>query len=111
LKVFIILHGDKGTTEKLSLVDSLPHGSHIFYPGALDVFNVSATNVGKLYSVSIQSDGWHVKAIEVTNLDTEEVSFFIYDSVVNGEVTLQPSGQTEQLVDEYPNNLIDDRLL
>lgn len=79
--VFLIIYGQNGESSKIPLKNSLTN-TNKFEAGCLDVFNLDATDVGKIQKIRLGHDNaglgasWFVDSVEITNIATGDVDFF-----------------------------------
>jgi len=79
--VFLIIYGQNGETNKIPLKNSLTN-TNKFEAGCLDIFNLDATDVGKIQKIRLGHDNaglgasWFVDSVEITNIATGDVDFF-----------------------------------
>jgi hypothetical protein len=77
-KVYLILYGDKGQSEKLHLVETKSN-SDPFEKGKTDVFIVSSVNIGDIVKINVSHDaegsgaGWYLEKIKIKNLSNEKI--------------------------------------
>jgi hypothetical protein len=89
--VYLIIHGDKGETDKLHLTKQTG-GDKLFEKGQTDVFNIKALNVGEIKKINISHDGkgmgagWFVETIKIENLTTKKT--FKYLSLLSKHLRL-----------------------
>jgi hypothetical protein len=81
-KVFLVLYGDKGQSDKLHLVETKTN-TDPFEKGKKDVFDISTVNIGDVKKINISHDGegsgagWYLEKIKIKNLNTEKIFEYV----------------------------------
>ena len=81
-KVYLILYGDKGQSDKLHLVETKTN-TDPFEKGKTDVFIVSSLNIGDIAKINISHDGegsgagWFLEKMKIKNLNTEKIVEYV----------------------------------